>query len=72
VARIKKVYYVNEQANGLCLSDYMLHLDREDALSFLENISIYWASNLLIDKDCVAEFERGRYLNLLAEQIESG
>jgi len=71
VARIKKVYYVNEQVNGLCLSDYMLHLDREGALSFLENISIYWASNLLIDKDCVAEFERGRYLNLLAEQIES-
>jgi hypothetical protein len=72
VARIKKVYYVNEQINGLCLSDYMLHLDREDALSFLENISIYWASNLRIDKDCVEEFERGRYLNLLAEQIESG
>ena len=72
VARIKKVYYVNEQINGLYLSDYMLHLDREDALSFLENISIYWASNLRIDKDCVEEFERGRYLNLLAEQIESG
>jgi hypothetical protein len=72
VARIKKVYFVNEQINGLCLSDYMLHLDREDALSFLENISIYWASNLRIDKDCVEEFERGRYLNLLAEQIESG
>ena len=70
-ARIKKVYYVNEQVDGLCLSDYMLHLDREDALSFLENISIYWASNLHTDKDSVAQLEQGRYLNLLAEQIES-
>ena len=72
VARIKKVYYVNEQVDGLCLSDYMLHLDREDALSFLENISIYWASNLHIDKDSVAQLEQGRYLNLLAEQIANG
>src|SRR5690606_32319586 len=60
VARIKNVYYVNEQLDGLQISDYMLHLNQEDALSFLEIMSIHWASNLQFDKDCVVEFERGR------------
>jgi len=72
VARIKNLHYVNEQIDGLCISDYMLLLDQENALSFLENLSIHWASSLPINKDSVAQFEQGRFLYLLAEQMESG
>ena len=72
VARIKNLYYVNEQIDGLCISDYMLHLDQENAISFLENMSIHWASNLRVENDSVAQFEQGRYLYLLADQMESG
>jgi hypothetical protein len=72
VARIKNPHYVNEQRDGLCISEYMLHLDHKNAFSFLENLSIHWASSLPVGKDSDAPFERSRYLYLLAEQMESG
>jgi hypothetical protein len=72
VTKIHNQHFNNEQRDGLLVSEYMLHLDQDNALSFLENLSIHWASSLPIEKDSDVPFEQGQYLYVLAEQMESG
>jgi hypothetical protein len=72
VAKIHNPHFINEQRDGLYISEYMLHLNQDDALSFLENLSIHWASSLPVNSDTNVPFEQGRSLYILAEQMESG
>jgi hypothetical protein len=72
VARIHNPHFINEQRDGLSVSEYMLHLNQDNALFFLENLSIHWASSLHIEKDSDVPYEQGRLLYILAEQMESG
>ena len=69
-SKVRGRHYVNEQRDGLKIADYMLHLDLVSALTFLENLSIHWAANLPIAEDSSSFLEYGRYLYLLAEQME--
>jgi len=69
--RIKHPYHVDEQRDGIHIAEYMLQLDRESALTFLESLSIYWAANLPVPEHIDdSSLEHGRYLYLLAEQME--
>lgn len=70
-ARIEHPHHVDEQRDGIGIAEYMLQLDQESALTFLENLSIYWAANLPVPEQTNdSSLERGRYLYLLAEQME--
>ncbi|MFZ5911642.1 MAG: hypothetical protein ACOYYU_16630 [Chloroflexota bacterium] len=69
--RIERPYHVDEQRDGINIAEYMLQLDQESALTFLENLSIYWAANLPVPGNINdSSLEHGRYLYLLAEQME--
>lgn len=71
VAKIQK-HYDNAQRDGLRIAEYMLHLDRANALTFLENLSIHWAASLPVVAGSDVPLEHGRFLFLLAEQMEVG
>jgi hypothetical protein len=62
--------YESEQRLGLLLADYMLHLDQADALSFIGDLAVHWAASLPLVPGSDPLLEKGRYLHLLAEQME--
>jgi len=70
ISTIQPSHHVDEQLDSLRIAEYMLHLDDEDALLFIENLTIHWAANLPLVAASDAALEQGRYLYLLAEEME--
>ena len=70
ISTVQLPYYESEQRLGLQIADYMLHLDQTNAMSFIEDLTIHWAANLPLVAGSDPLLERGRYLYLLAEQME--
>lgn len=70
ISTVQQTHHVDEQLDGLRIAEYMLHLDEGDALLFIENLTIHWATQLPLVAASNASLERGRYLYLLAEEME--
>lgn len=70
ISTVQPHHHIDEQLDGLRIAEYMLHLDEGDALLFIENLTIHWAAQLPLVAASDAALERGRYLYLLAEEME--
>ncbi len=70
ISTVQLPHHVDEQLDGIRIADYMLHLDEGDAQLFIENLTIHWAAQLPLVAASDACLERGRYLYLLAEEME--
>lgn len=70
ISTVQSSYYESEQRLGLQIADYMLHLAQADAIAFIEDLSINWAASLPLIPGSDPLLEGGRYLYLLAEQME--
>jgi len=70
ISTVQLPHHVDEQLDGIRIADYMLHLDEGDALLFIENLTVHWVTQLPLVAASDASLERGRYLYLLAEEME--